>query len=213
MKISVSLNKSGLMLKTDGLLQKYGYEINVQAHDEDLKEYAIEFVGTVLHYLETGHKILPNETLGYGSWITKMQLNDCQELIFFEQIPLTDDYVLGITTTLKMWAEQHALCTKVGVEHSVPLHDQLIVISDGVFEGDAVEGVRYPSPEHMSGWWITTDRYNGDTQTLKTVHAHHVAEHRPDLVKFLAMPFGYRFHEASGDIPRCQDSCRLSGFS
>ncbi|WP_438810549.1 immunity protein Imm33 domain-containing protein, partial [Pseudomonas syringae] len=43
-------------------------------------------------------------------------------------------------------------------------------------------------------------RYNGDTQTLKTVHAYHVAEHRPDLVKFLALPFGYRFHEASGDV-------------
>lgn len=109
-------------------------------------------------------------------------------------------FVREIATALERRAEQYALCAKLGVECSVPLHDQLMVISDGVFEGDAVEGVRYPSPEHMSGWWITTDRYNGDTQTLKTVHAHHVAEHRPDLVKFLALPFGYRFHEASGDV-------------
>ncbi|RMW22065.1 hypothetical protein ALO97_200123 [Pseudomonas syringae pv. tagetis] len=85
MKINVSLNKSGLMRKTDGLLQKYGHEINVQTHDEDLEEYAIEFVETVFHYLETGHKISLNETLGYGSWITKMQLNDCQELIFLNK--------------------------------------------------------------------------------------------------------------------------------
>ncbi|MQQ34521.1 hypothetical protein GE543_09115 [Pseudomonas sp. SZ57] len=194
------IRRYGLVLKTDGLLRKCGYEINVQIYGEDLEVLAIELVEAVARYLETEYEILPNETLGYGSWITKIQLNDCQELMFFEQVPLTGDYVLGITTTLKIWVEQHAICAKMCVKHSVPLHDQLIVISDGVFEGDAVEGVRYPSPEHMSGWWITTDRYNGDTQTLKTVHAHHVAEHRPDLVKFLALPFGYRFHEASGDV-------------
>lgn len=175
MKMNSCIRRYGLVLKTDGLLRKCGYEINVQIYSEDLEVLAIEFVEAVARHLETEYEILPNETLGYGSWITKMQLNDCQELMFFAQVPLTGDYVLGITTTLKMWVEQHAICAKVGVEHSVPLHDQLIVISDGVFEGDSVEGVRYPSPEHMSGCWITTDRYNGDTQTLKTVHAHHEA--------------------------------------
>lgn len=32
-----------------------------------------------------------------------------------------------------------------------PAPDQLVVMSEGVYEGDVVEGVRYPSPEHMSG--------------------------------------------------------------
>ncbi|SHN22481.1 hypothetical protein SAMN05216593_1159 [Pseudomonas asturiensis] len=202
MKIKTSINDSGLLLNTEGLLQHYGYEITVQIHDDDLEEHAIAFIETVANYLDTGHEISSNETLGYGSWVTKMQLNDCKELIFFEQVPLTGDCVLGITTTLTMWAEQHAMCAKAGVEYSVPRHDQLIVISDGVLEGDPAEGVRYSSPEHMSGWWITTDRYNGDTKTLKTVHAHHVAEHRPDLVKFLALPFGYRFYGITGEAWR-----------
>lgn len=85
-----------------------------------------------------------------------------------------------------------------GDEH-LPKPDQLVVISDGVYEGDTVEGVRYPSPQHMSGWWLTTDRYDGDIKSLRTVHFRHVAEARPDLVGFLKLPFGYRFFSGNGD--------------
>jgi len=38
-----------------------------------------------------------------------------------------------------------------------------VVVTDGVFEGDPAEGVRYPSAR------------------------------RPDLARFLALPFGFRF--------------------
>ena len=80
----------------------------------------------------------------------------------------------------------------------LPKADQLVVISEGVYEGDVVQGVRYPSPEHMSGWWLTTDRYDGDIKSLKTVHFHHVAECRPDLFDFFGLPFGYRFFSGDG---------------
>ncbi|WP_207221120.1 immunity protein Imm33 domain-containing protein [Pseudoduganella lutea] len=80
----------------------------------------------------------------------------------------------------------------------LPRSDQLVVISDGVYEGDAVEGVRYPSPEHMSGWWLTTDRYDGDIKSLKTVHFYHIAQFRPDLNDFLGLAFGYRFFSGDG---------------
>lgn len=79
-----------------------------------------------------------------------------------------------------------------------PEPDQLVVISDGVYEGDVVEGVRYPSPILMSGWWLTTDRYDGDIKSLKTVHVRHICELRPDLSKFLGLPFGYRFFSGDG---------------
>jgi hypothetical protein len=80
----------------------------------------------------------------------------------------------------------------------LPKPDQLVVISEGVYEGDMVEGVRYPSPKHMSGWWLTTDRYDGNIKSLKTVHFHHITERRPDLSGFLGLPFGYRFFSGDG---------------
>lgn len=71
--------------------------------------------------------------------------------------------------------------------------NQLVVVSEGVLAGDPVEGVRYPSPKHMSGWWITTDKYNGDISTLTTEHAYHILERRPDLAKYMLLPYGFRF--------------------
>lgn len=76
--------------------------------------------------------------------------------------------------------------------------EQMVVISDGVYEGKPVEGVRYRSPEHMSGWWLTTDDYNGDTATLKTVHFHHIEDKRPEISIYMALPIGYRF-QLGGD--------------
>ena len=56
-----------------------------------------------------------------------------------------------------------------------------------------VQGVRYPSPDPMSGWWITTDQYDGDINSLKREHTSHVTAARPDLAKYLALPTGFRF--------------------
>ncbi len=78
----------------------------------------------------------------------------------------------------------------------------MIVISDGVFEGECVEGVRYPSPKHMTGWWLTTQKYNGDTSTLRVEHYYHLPEKRPDLIKYLALPFGFRFFQKDETVGR-----------
>ena len=70
----------------------------------------------------------------------------------------------------------------------------MIVISKGVYEGLAIDAVRYPSPEHMSGWWLTTDLYDDNVESLMAVHYHHVAFKRPELIKYIALPYGYRFN-------------------
>ncbi|KRP68041.1 hypothetical protein TU82_04370 [Pseudomonas orientalis] len=189
-----------MTLKTDGLKTRFGYEISVTINTPNLQEEAVKFIELVTRHLESGFKLASDETLGYGCWITKMHLNNRQELMFFEQAPRTETYVPGINTTLQLWAEQHMICAKNGVDYVAPSFEQMIIISHGVMEGDPAEGVRYPSPEHMSGWWITTDRYDGNTENLQSVHLQHVAVNRPDLVKYLGLPFGYRFHGPSNDV-------------
>ena len=67
------------------------------------------------------------------------------------------------------------------------------MVDEGVFQGLPVQAVRYPSPEHMSGWWITTDAYNGDVSTLRREHTYHVTAARPDLAAYIALPYGFRF--------------------
>jgi hypothetical protein len=72
---------------------------------------------------------------------------------------------------------------------------QLVAISKGIYEGvTPVQGVRYPSPDHMSGWWLTTDEYDGNIDSLVTVHFEHIIEKCPELALYMALPFGYRFN-------------------
>lgn len=70
---------------------------------------------------------------------------------------------------------------------------QKLAISKGVYEGMNCEGVRYPSPDHMTGWFITTNLYNGNIDSLMVVHYYHSVFKRPDLLTYLALPHGFRF--------------------
>ena len=90
---------------------------------------------------------------------------------------------------------QKECCEHYGVQFKPIELKQMVAISKGIYEGvTPVEGVRYPSPEHMSGWWLTTNEYNGDISSLVTVHFEHIIEKRPELAIYMALPFGYRFN-------------------
>ncbi|BDX05161.1 immunity protein Imm33 domain-containing protein [Planctobacterium marinum] len=91
---------------------------------------------------------------------------------------------------------QRLCCEHYGESFESPELDQLVAISEGVidsFEDIELEGVRYHSPDHMSGWWLTTNLYTGDVSSLKTVHFRHIAEKRPEIAQYMALPIGYRF--------------------
>lgn len=50
----------------------------------------------------------------------------------------------------------------------------MMVISKEIYGGKDIEDIRYESVEHMSGWWIITDDYDDNIETLMAVHFHHV---------------------------------------
>lgn len=90
--------------------------------------------------------------------------------------------------------KQEACCAHYSAGFLPPDAMQLVVISDGVLLGEhEVEGVRYPSPDHMSGWWLTTSLYSGNLESLKTVHFKHIAEALPNIAQYMGLPHGYRF--------------------
>ncbi|MGS0646796.1 immunity protein Imm33 domain-containing protein [Komagataeibacter melomenusus] len=121
-------------------------------------------------------------------------------LDFHEPVPGCPTFGLeeqpGVDACVTYREEQHAICRNIQAAFSLPEPGQLIMVSDGVYEGDLVQGVR----SHMSGWWITTNRYDDDITSLRTVHACHVTAARPDLARYLAVPFGWRFDTAQGRI-------------
>ena len=154
----------------------------------------------IIDYLRTSGAIIKDdETISYKSWILKFVVTKNDQFTLFEANQVGSEYVPGIEYALKVSKAQEDMCAQFDTSASFVTFGQLVVISNGVYEGLPLQGVRYNSPSHMSGWWLTTDLYDGNVKSLSNVHYYHLAFSRPDLLKYLALPFGFRFfHSANG---------------
>jgi hypothetical protein len=180
---------------TEGLKVSGHSEVSVDV-DAGLIEEAERFLKYVSAYLaSSGKQLRSGETMAYGYWLVKFQdVEQGRHLETWEYSADASDFVKGGDLTLGYWKDQHFVCDQHSAVFSPPRPDKLTVISAGVIEGLAVQGIRYPSPDHMSGWWITTDLYDGNVKSLRHEHTYHVTAARPDLAKYLALPDGFRFN-------------------
>lgn len=191
--MSINIVREGERLVTKGLTFLNNSEISLKFSPELEIRDAKLLLTSITNYISTTKINIKNEeTFPYGFWLIKfIKKNDHLEI--FEYNKEATEFICGANYTIDCWNKQHGICSKYSAPFSPPRPDRKIVISEGVYCGGNVTGVRYPSPEHMSGWWLTSDEYNGDTKTLKIVHLYHLTAHRPDIMPFIALPFGYRF--------------------
>jgi hypothetical protein len=185
-------------LKTEGLSTIGHPEILVEFGDSELMAEGKAFLRCISDYVRSGAKLRAGETMSYGYWATKFAEAAEEDLLeTWEYNAAATDFMKGAGLTLRYWKDQNATCNKYGAAFDPPKADQLSVISKGVLEGLPVQGVRYPAPDHMTGWWITTDQYDGDINSLMNEHSYHVTAARPELAKFFALPAGFRFDLSS----------------
>lgn len=190
----VRKSESLLTAETLGLLSSGHPEIVLEFHHSSLTQEAENYLRHVSDYVLTHTvRLAGEETLSYGYWLTRFRAALNNKLEVWEYNPTATEFVKGVTLTLQYWKDQHSMCAKYGGNFSPPRPEQLTVISAGVLEGLPVQGVRYSSPDHMSGWWITTEDYDGDITNLRNEHTYHVTAARPDLAQYLALPNGFRF--------------------
>ena len=182
-------------VRTEGLRASGHQEISVEV-DGGLLEESERFLKYVSAYLSNpGKHIKPGETMAYGYWLEKFQeAKQGNDLETWEYLADASSFERGGDLTLGYWRDQHYICDQQKVPFCPPGPDKLTVLSAGVVEGLPVQGIRYPSPDHMSGWWITTDFYDGNIKSLRHEHTYHVTAARPDLAKYLALPNGFRFN-------------------
>jgi hypothetical protein len=186
-------------LTTNGLKSIINAELKIA-----IKERAGDHYGEVLKYiidyiLSSEKMILANQTIAYYSWILKFVTVSEGMYSLYEADSTGEDYVEGIDYAIKVVNEQKQECAKIGVTPNFPAFNQMIAISKGVYEELPTEAVRYPSPAHMSGWWLTTDLYDDKIESMMIVQYYHVAFKTPGILKFLALPFGYRFFVGSNN--------------
>ena len=167
-------------------------------------------VDYILKYLnESGNEIKDQETFGCGSWLIKfvfdkvyIQIHELKEVINGENI-----YEFDLTLTTTFFNEQFDFCKKHNLTPEIPLLAQKIAVSKEIYNGSEVNGVRYEAPQYMTGWYLTSNSYNGDVKSLQVESIFYLIKARPDLVKYLAIPIGYRFYldEKGDDVWKDED--------
>ena len=188
-------------IQTSGLLAKGRQELLVSFDDSSLREAAVEFVNEVARYqAEQNRVVKAEETMTYGYWLVKFRQLREGLLDVYEYTQDAADFVRGASITLRYWIDQHEVCSRVQAPFSPPRADMLCVVSEGVTEGDDLEGVRYGIEGNMSGWWFLTRKYQGDGSPTKIEHLYHVSAKRADIRRYLALPSGYAFRSGDGSV-------------
>lgn len=180
-------------IETKGLIYQIGNELRISKNSFSLQDYQKVICYIIDYIFDYSPQIKEDQTFAYHSWLLKFYKINHGYIDLWEAQNNGDGFQAGVDYALKIIHEQEHECKLRNVIPNFPTFSQNIVISKGVYEGYSVDAVRYPSPPHMSGWWICSNLYDDNPNTLMNVHYYHLAFKRPDILKYLALPHGYRF--------------------
>lgn len=187
-------------INTKGMACFIDYEICVKSFGEKNGELALLFF--LIDYILNDHpRINDNDTISYGLWLLKFVKIDNLYKIY-ELDDTFESWQEGADNAIYYIEQQKTVCKEEAVEFTVPFFSQYIAISEGVLEGERVQGIRYREPEHMSGWYLTTPKYDGNIANMMVVALQEFVVKRKDLIQFLALPYGYVFEITADDM--CQ---------
>ncbi|WP_330745911.1 immunity protein Imm33 domain-containing protein [Chryseobacterium sp. CP-77] len=192
-------------LEAKGLHFYLDKEIRVAIGDHQSENY-VDVIKYIIDYIVDSKPIISeNQNIGYYSWLLQFRLDgdNCYDL--YEANSDGSGFNKGCDTAISVVRQQSEICWEQNLIPLFPNFNQSVVISDGVYEGKDIEGIRYDSPQDETGWYLITDDYNGDIKSLKMVHFYHVAFARHDIMKYLAIPPGYRFLMGNGNIQIAKD--------
>ncbi|WP_185247218.1 hypothetical protein [Chryseobacterium bernardetii] len=194
-----------LYVETKELYSYISKEIRVTIGNNQPESY-IEVIKYIVDYIVDSKPIISeNQNIGYYSWLLQFRLDEENYYDLYEANSDGSDFNKGCDTAISVVRKQSEICLQQNLIPLFPNFNQSVVISDGVYEGKDIEGIRYDSPHDESGWYLITDDYDDNIKSLKMVHFYHVAFARPDILKYLAIPFGYRFIMKEGNIEIYKD--------
>lgn len=189
----ISIKKEKGSFITEGLVKFIDKEIKLLIKDQSEQDYLNLLYYLSDYILHEFPKISSGQTIAYYSWL--LQLVEVNHFFLINEAEANGEgFRHGADYSINVLNNQKEECSLHKILPAFPSFSQNIVISKGVYEGLAVNGVRYSSPNHMTGWWLTTDLYDSNINSLMNVHFFHVAFKRPDILKYLALPVGYRFY-------------------
>jgi hypothetical protein len=131
--------------------------------------------------------------MNYGFWLIKFCLDDRSRLVIHEYDDIGTDFVVGAHLSMEFWRDQHRVCRLAEAAFEPPRPDSLAAVSSDLVQAGIAEGVRYDLGPDKSGWILTSRGYDGPVHSLRQEHLVHLVRSRRDLIRYLALPVGYRF--------------------
>jgi hypothetical protein len=105
---------------------------------------------------------------------------------------MTEEQSFDQTLWNKYLLQQQELCKSLHVAHILTEPYQIIGLADDLTL-IPLNGLRHPIKGDTAGWYIWTGEYNEADDFFKPVHAYHLLSTKPEIIKYLGLPVGYRF--------------------
>lgn len=89
---------------------------------------------------------------------------------------------------------QKEVCKKYGVIYSPPSLEMKVGLSlnlTGIVY--PINGLRHPIKDETTGWYIWAGEFSDDPNFFLPIHVKHLVEMCPHVIKYLALPPGWRF--------------------
>lgn len=74
-----------------------------------------------------------------------------------------------------------------------PINKKLLIGVSANLNNDPINGLRHPAEKGTTGWFIWTGEYSENSDFFQPVHAEHLLQNRPDVIKYLGLDVGFRF--------------------
>jgi len=87
---------------------------------------------------------------------------------------------------------QSEVCEQLGSLFLPPAEDDLVGIALSTLSQLPLNALRHPQGHGTCGWYIWGGAYSDDPEFFQPLHLHHVVEHVPQLVPYLALAVGWR---------------------
>ena len=135
-----------LYLETKELDSYISKEIRITIGNDQLENY-IEVIKYIIDYIIDSKPIISeNQNIGYYSWLLQFRLGENNYYDLYEANSDGSDFNKGCDTAISVVRKQSEICWQQNLIPLFPNFNQSVVISDGVYEGKDIEGIRYDSP-------------------------------------------------------------------
>jgi hypothetical protein len=186
--------ESGIAVETVGLAGRFGHELRAVV-DEG---WAVEDAQALIELAagELAEKPATSTTWWSQAGFRRLRWH-ASGGVYLATERFADQFRPSVQRASADWGAQHWVCNRYDAAFDPISEESLVAVSARVWDGDvAVEGTRYEMAGANSGWIIIDEAFRGGVPDLTVEHAAHLADARPDLVRYFGLPIGWRFFSA-----------------